>query len=88
SLCKQIYKPKNGVITSKDSIEYHGIVEIKSSPLKIIAGEDLKPGSSGILKLKFDNALFHNGSGLRGILCELIRFENKLRIIGHFEQLL
>jgi len=83
----EFYKPKNGVIISKDSIEYTGIVELKSSPLKIIAGEDLKPGSSGVLKLKFDNPLFHNGSGLRGILCDLSRFENKLRIIGHFEQL-
>jgi selenocysteine-specific translation elongation factor len=84
----QFYKPKNGVITSKDPIQYHGIVEIKSSPLKIIAGDELMPGDSGIVTLKFDKPLFHNGSGLCGILCDLNKFENKLRIIGHFEQLL
>ncbi len=83
----KFYKPRNGVITSKDPIQYHGIVEIKSSPLKIIAGDDLQPGSSGILTLKFENPLFHDGSGLHGILCDLNRFENKLRIIGHFKQL-
>ena len=84
----KFYQPKKGVISAKDSIQYHGIVEIKSSPLKIIAGDELKPGNSGILTLRFDKPLFHNGSGLRGILCDLNRFENKLRIIGHFEQLL
>jgi len=84
----QYYQPKNGVISFKDSIQYHGLVEIKSTPLKIIAGDELKPGESGVLTLKFDKPLFHNGNGLRGILCDLTRFENKLRIIGYFEQLL
>ena len=84
----QFFQPKKGVIASNDSIQYHGIVEIKSSPLKIIDGDEIIPGDSGILTLKFDKPLFHNGSGLRGILCDLNKFENKLRIIGHFEQLL
>ena len=84
----QFFQPKKGVIASNDSIQYHGIVEIKSSPLKIIDGDEIMPGDSGILTLKFDKPLFHNGSGLRGILCDLNKFENKLRIIGHFEQLL
>ncbi|MFX1281870.1 MAG: EF-Tu/IF-2/RF-3 family GTPase [Promethearchaeota archaeon] len=84
----QFYKPKTGTISPKDSIQYHGIVEIKSSPLKVIDGDEILPGNSGILTLKFDKPLFHNGSGLRGILCDLNKFENKLRIIGHFEQVL
>ncbi|MBY8991707.1 MAG: hypothetical protein KGD58_13245 [Candidatus Lokiarchaeota archaeon] len=84
----QFFRPKKGIIASNDSIQYHGIVEIKSSPLKIIDGNEIIPGNSGILTLKFDKPLFHNGSGLRGILCDLNKFENKLRIIGHFEQLL
>lgn len=84
----KFYQPKNGIISFKDSIQYHGLVEIKSTPLTIIAGDELKSGDSGILTLKFDKLLFHNGNGLRGILCDLNRFESKLRIIGYFEQLL
>ena len=84
----QFYKPKGGVIIPGDLTEYHGIVEIKSSPLKIIEGDNLKPGDSGIVKLRFSKPLYHDGSGLEGIICDLNRFQNKLRIIGHFKQLL
>ncbi len=84
----QFYKPKDGVIIPGDLTEYHGIVEIKSTPLTIVEGDKLHPGDSGIVKLRFTKPLYHDGSGLRGIICGLNRFENKLRIIGHFKQLL
>ncbi len=84
----QFYKPKGGVIIPGDLTEYHGIAEIKSTPLKIIEGDKLKPGDSGIVKIRFTKPLYHDGSGLNGIICDLNRFQNKLRIIGHFKQLL
>ena len=84
----QFYKPKGGVIIPGDLTEYHGIVELKSTPLKIIDGDQLNPGDSGIVKLRFTKPLYHDGSGLSGILCGLNRFQNKLRIIGHFKQIL
>ena len=84
----QFYNPKGGAIIPGDLTEYHGIVEIKSTPLKIIEGDNLNPGDSGIVKLRFTKPLYHDGSGLNGIICELNRFQNKLRIIGHFKQLL
>lgn len=84
----QFYKPKGGVIIPGDLTEYHGIAEIKSTPLKIIEGEKLNPGDSGIVKLRFNKPLYHDGSGLSGIIFDLNRFQNKLRIIGHYKQLL
>ena len=84
----QFYKPKDGVIIPGDLTEYHGIVEIKSTPLTIVEGDKLHPGDSGIVKLRFTKPLYHDGSGLNGIICSLDRFQNKLRIIGHFKQLL
>ncbi len=83
----QFYKPKGGVIIPGDLTEYHGIVEIKSTPLKIIEGDQLNPGDSGIVNLRFSKPLYHDGSGIKGLICELNRFQNKLRIIGHFKQL-
>ncbi|MHA2397352.1 MAG: hypothetical protein ACXADU_00500 [Promethearchaeota archaeon] len=82
------YKPKNGSIIPGDSIQYHGIVELKVSPLKIIEGETLASGSSGKVKIQFEKPLYHDGGGLHGILCDLNRFENKLRIIGNFKQIM
>ncbi|MHA1149321.1 MAG: EF-Tu/IF-2/RF-3 family GTPase [Promethearchaeota archaeon] len=82
------YKPKKGKIKPGESTQYHGIVEIKSSPMKITEGEELIPGNSGIVSLEFDKTLVHDGSGLKGIITEMNRFENKLRIIGWFSQII
>lgn len=84
----QFYKPKDGEVIPGDLKEYHGLAELKSTPLKIIEGEKLKPGDSGIVKMRFTKPLYHDGSGLTGILCDLNRFQNKLRIAGYFKQIL
>ncbi len=81
------YKPKNGVIHPGNGSQFHGIVEIKSSPFKFIEGEDLIPGKKGIALMKFDKYLVHDGTGLKGIITEMTKFEDKLRIVGWFEQL-
>ncbi len=81
------YKPKKGFIKPGDGIQYNGLVELKNSPLKFIDGEELIPGKSGIATLKFDKPLVHDGTGLQGIISEFTRFDNKLRIVGHFIQL-
>ena len=82
------YKPKNGSIIPGDSTQYNGIAELKVSPLNVVEGEVLTPGNSGRVKLRFDKPLYHDGKGLHGILCDLTRFENKLRIIGNFKQII
>ena len=81
------YKPKNGKIQAGNGAQFHGIVEIKSSPLEFIEGEDLFPGKEGKVLIRFDKALVHDGTGLKGIITEMNKFENKLRIVGWFEQL-
>ncbi|MHA1915869.1 MAG: hypothetical protein ACW990_10865 [Promethearchaeota archaeon] len=81
------YRPKKGSIIPGDSTQYHGIVELKVSPINIIEGDILTPGKSGKVKLQFEKPLYHDGKGLHGVLCDLTRFENKLRIIGDFKQI-
>ena len=84
----QFYKPKHKVIKTGNGIQYNALVDLKSTPFKFINGEEIFPGSSGIVNMKFDKFLYHNGSGLIGIITDFNRFNNKLRIIGYFNQLL
>lgn len=84
----QFFKPKNGKISPGDGIQYNALVDISSSPFKFKSGEEISPGNSGIVSLKFDKPLFHNSTGLKGIITDLNRFENKLRIVGYFTQIL
>ncbi len=81
------YKPKNGVIQPGNGSQFHGIVEIKSSPFKFIEGEDLVPGNKSVALLRFEKYMVHDGTGLKGLISEMNKFENKLRIVGWFEQL-
>ena len=84
----RFYKPKEGVIKPGDGTQYHSFVELKGSPFKFSKGEELIPGKSGIVTLNFDKSLVHDGTGLKGIIADLNRFENKLRILGYYIQLL
>ena len=84
----QFYKPKEGKISPGDGIQYHSFVELKGTPFKFSKGEKLSPGKSGIVTLNFEKSLVHDGSGLKGIIADLNRFENKLRILGYYIQVL
>jgi selenocysteine-specific translation elongation factor len=82
----QFYKPKGGTI-KPNGIQYYGIVDLKSTPLKIVAGNELNPGESGDVQIILDKKLYHDGTGLKGIITEFNKFNGKLRIVGHFQQL-
>ena len=82
----QFYKPKSGMIKSNNGVQYYGLIKLKLSPFKFIEGQNIAPGRSGIMKILFDKSAYHNGEGLKGIITELNRFENKLRIVGYFQQ--
>ncbi len=84
----QFYKPKNNIIKPGNGIQYNTLVDLKSTPFKFTYGEEIPPGSFGIVNMKFDKFLYHNGSGLKGIITDFNRFDNKLRIVGYFDQLL
>jgi GTPase len=83
----QFYKPKEGKINSNDGFQYYGLIKLKLSPFKFIDGQNIIPGKSGTMKIRFDKSVVHNGEGLKGIITELNRFENKLRIVGYFKQI-
>ncbi len=83
----KFFKPKSGKIDSREGIQYYAMVETKVSPIKIEDGEEITPGSSGVVKLRADKPLYHNGNGLKGLLLDLNKFNGKLRVIGHFHQL-
>ncbi len=82
------YKPKGGIIKPGGTIQYHALVNLKSSPMKFMEGDELKPDKNGKIKISFDKSFLHDGSGLKGIITELNKFENKLRIVGWFTQIL
>ena len=84
----QFYKPKNNTIKPGNGVQYNALADLKITPFKIISGEEIFPGSCGIVSMKYDKPLYHNGSGLKGIITDLSRFDNKLRIIGYFDQVL
>ena len=83
----QYYKPKGGSIKPNDGIQYFGLVDLKSSPLKFISGDEIFPGKSGKIEIQFDKRLFHDGTGLSGIITEMNKFNGSLRIVGHFQQI-
>ncbi|MBY9015541.1 MAG: hypothetical protein KGD68_07615 [Candidatus Lokiarchaeota archaeon] len=82
----QFYKPKSGLIKSNDGFQFYGLINLTLSPFKFIDGQNIIPGKSGAMKIRFDKSVFHSGEGLKGIITELNRFENKLRIVGYFQQ--
>ncbi len=82
----QFYKPKSGMIRPNDVFQYYGLIKLKLSPFKFIEGQNIIPGKSGTMIIRFDKSVFHNGEGIKGIITELNRFENKLRIVGYFQQ--
>jgi len=82
----QFFKPKNKTIKPGNGIQYNALVDLKSTPFKFINGDEILPGSSGIVTMKFDKPLYHNGSGLNGIITDFNKFDNKLRLIGYFDQ--
>lgn len=84
----KFYVPNGGAVKPSDGVQYFGMVDLKISPLKFESGEKIKPGKSGNVVIQFDKKLYHDGSGLKGIITELNKFDGKLRIIGHFQQII
>jgi len=84
----KFYVPNGGAVKPSDGVQYFGMVDLKVSPLKFESGEEIKPGASGNVVIQFDKRLYHDGTGLKGIITELNKFNGKLRIIGHFQQIL
>lgn len=84
----KFYKPKTGKIIPGDNSQFYAFSELKMVPLKFIEGVNLIPGSSGIVSLRLERSLVHDGNGIRGIVTELNRFDDKLRIVGYFKQII
>jgi selenocysteine-specific translation elongation factor len=82
----EYYKPKKGKIIPGEEKQYHGLVDLRLSPIKFLEGNAIKPGNNGTVKMHFNKPLFHDGSGLQGILVELNKFQSKNRIVGYFTQ--
>ncbi|MFW9950924.1 MAG: EF-Tu/IF-2/RF-3 family GTPase, partial [Candidatus Thorarchaeota archaeon] len=83
----EFFKPKDKYIKPGNGVQFNALVEVKLSPFKFLSGEDLYPGKTGEATLRFDKLMYHNGAGLRGIISDLNKFDNKLRIVGYFTQI-
>ncbi|TXT55491.1 MAG: Elongation factor Tu [Promethearchaeota archaeon] len=83
----EFYKPKGGKISSDNRTQFFAIEDTRLTSMRFVDGTDLYPGISTKSKIVFDKPLYHNGSGLKGIITERNKFEKKLRIIGYFKQI-
>ena len=84
----KFYTPKEGKVIPGNGVQYYGVVDLKLSPFKFTEGKELSPGESGIMSLEFDKNVYSDGTPIKGIITELNRFNNKLRILGHYTQIL
>ncbi|MBD3342094.1 MAG: hypothetical protein GF353_23540 [Candidatus Lokiarchaeota archaeon] len=82
------YKPKGGSIKPGDDTQYHAMVDLKSSAFKFSIEKSFEPGQWNQAVLNFEKFLAHDGSGLKGIITEMNKFNNKLRIVGMFNQIM
>ena len=83
----EFYKPKEGKITPGGERQYYSLVNMGVSPIKFKEGENLYPGNSAEVIIQFNKPVYHDRSGLMGIITELNQFEKKNRIVGYFKQL-
>ncbi len=82
----KFYSPKEGKIIPGNDRQYYAMVDLKFSPFKFSKGEKIIPGGSGAMMMDLSKELYHDGSGLMGIITDLNKFENKNRIVGVFTQ--
>ena len=84
----QFFKPRDGCLKPGNGLQYTALVDIKSSPVKFIDGDEICPGKNGVVTIQFEKLFYHDGSGIKGIITDLNKFDNKLRIVGYFSQIL
>jgi len=84
----KFYAPKDGKIIPRNGVQYYGIVDLKISPFKFTEGKELSPGENSIMTMEFNKNVYSDGTPITGIITELNRFNGKLRIIGHYTQIL
>ncbi len=82
----QFYNPKGNKISSKDGIQYTALIDLKTSPFKIVEGDEISPGKIGKIKIRFEKKMYHDQTGLKGLIFDSNKFQNKNRIIGYFKQ--
>lgn len=83
----EYFKPKGEKVTPNSETQYTALVETKTTPFTLLDGDILLPGKTGQVQLEFGSAVYHDGSGLKGLLVDLNQFTGKSRILGYFEQL-
>ncbi|MHA1819230.1 MAG: EF-Tu/IF-2/RF-3 family GTPase [Promethearchaeota archaeon] len=77
-------------LSPESARQFHIFIRLASAPFKITKGDKIDPGKEGIIEIETfrpvpcpkSNMLKELGKGIIG---ELNKFENKLRIVGYFE---
>ena len=84
----EYYTPKEGKLIPGNGVQYYGINDLKLSPFKFTEGIELFPSENGVMTMEFDKNVYSDGTPIMGIITELNRFIGKLRILGHYTQIL
>lgn len=84
------YRPQSesGKISPKDAKAYHAIADLGISPVKLLDGDDIAPGKTGVITLEMEKELPHDSNGMRGIIADFGPFDKKLRVVAYFEQII
>ncbi|OLS12896.1 MAG: Selenocysteine-specific translation elongation factor [Promethearchaeota archaeon CR_4] len=72
-------------LSAEDKTQYHLIVDLAVTPVKITGGDTIAPGGHGNMQFKVDKKISLNKGKSFGILLYLEKFTGKLRIIGSLE---
>ncbi|MHA1733075.1 MAG: EF-Tu/IF-2/RF-3 family GTPase [Promethearchaeota archaeon] len=62
--------------------QYHLVVNLATSPVKVVGGDELKPGDEGTVVLGSEKPLPVDAGGTPGFLVFLEPFSGKLRVLG------
>ncbi|MCP4763644.1 MAG: hypothetical protein GY870_17875, partial [archaeon] len=78
----QFYK---GELNPDSNRQFTAFIGLSTSPLKVIGGDLIKLGEEGVIEVETSKEMPYPIKNAKGIIAELNKFENKLRIVGFFK---
>jgi selenocysteine-specific elongation factor len=79
----------SGKISHLNKKVFHISSDLATTPVKIIGGDEIGAGESGILELELGKTLAKPIDGyIKGIMADFEPFNKKLRIVGYYRQLI
>ena len=65
--------------------QYTAFINLASTPFTVISGSTINPGETGEMEIEFSKPMPLPLEDCKGVIVELSKFENKLRVVGFFK---